>query len=562
MKICRDCGVEVEPQARDCPACDGRLIELPGGKPDPLSTLVGRTIDGRYLVESQIGVGGMGAVFSGVQTAIGRPVAIKFLSRQLAGDPHAVRRFNQEARAASALGHPNTITIHDFGQTSEGLLYLVMELVRGKTLTELVTQDGRLLPGRVLTLLVQILDALEVAHACGVVHRDLKPDNVLVTEQGGKSDFVKVLDFGIAKLMDGSTKGHTLTQSGQLFGTPAYMSPEQAQGEPVDARTDLYAVGVITYELLTGRLPFEGDTPLSLLVKHLHETHLPFHRIEPRFIVHPEVQAFVDRALAKPREDRFQTAAEMRDVACKSFEAELRRDSGPPQTVLEPVDRRHVQAELDRAPPPKPEATPTMAAWESAAYPRRRLPLTLGAFGLLAAAAGALAWWGVGDAPTRTRSAESPAPVAVAATSDAVVEAVAASRDATPAEKPSTVYVALEALPSDAKVKVTELVPRPGGKLKRVGRRTITDLPNRVRTERGRTLRLEFSRAGYKTVERELVVEADQVIAVELAGVEPPVPRPRTSRRRRRPRHDARSAAAAAPKKPAGAKRAGVDDLK
>ena len=210
----------------------------------------------------------MGTVYAARQTSVDRPVALKVLRPELADDAQAVRRFMQEARALSALWHPNTVSIYDFGETEAGLLFLAMELVVGRTLSELVVEGG-LPAGRACGLVAQILHALHEAHGAGIIHRDLKPDNVLVASSLGH-EYLKVLDFGLARIVD---EGHSaLTQPGQVFGTPAYMSPEQAQGNAADHRADLYAVGCIFYELLAGRRLFISPQPLAVLVQHLRES--------------------------------------------------------------------------------------------------------------------------------------------------------------------------------------------------------------------------------------------------------------------------------------------------
>jgi serine/threonine-protein kinase len=236
------------------------------------AALIGRTLDKRYVIDARLGAGGMGTVYVATQTAVGRKVAIKLLPDSIASDMGAVKRFMQEAKAASTLSHPNVVTIHDFGQTDEGHLFLVMELVEGQTLARVLKNEGALDPERAVRIAVQILNAVEDAHNRGIVHRDLKPENVIISPRSGNPDFAKVLDFGLAKIADDASQGGDgLTKTGQVFGTPAYMSPEQARGERCDLRTDLYAVGVMLYEMLSGRRPFDGESPISILVKHMHE---------------------------------------------------------------------------------------------------------------------------------------------------------------------------------------------------------------------------------------------------------------------------------------------------
>ncbi len=238
--------------------------------------LLGRTIAGRYEITHRIGAGGMGVVYKAYQAAMGRHIALKVLSASLASDETSVRRFNQEARAASRLRHPNTITLHDFGKTDDDVLFIAMEFLDGTSLEDTMREAKRMPLGRAIKVLAQVCRSLAEAHDAGIIHRDLKPDNIFLCTLGGEKDFVKVLDFGVAKLREAKRDGGTLTQAGMIFGTPRYMSPEQAQSLELDARSDLYALGVMLYEMLAGRPPFVADSPLSILIQHVHEQPPPF----------------------------------------------------------------------------------------------------------------------------------------------------------------------------------------------------------------------------------------------------------------------------------------------
>src|SRR4249920_4109948 len=241
------------------------------------------SLDGRCHVLERIAAGGMGEVFRAHDAVLAREVAIKVLHRSLAADPGFVDRFRREARAAATLNHPNIVAVYDWGAV-DGIYYMVMEFVRGRAARELLNRYGKLEPAQAAELLRQTLLALEAAHAQGIVHRDIKPENILVTTGGT----VKVADFGLARAYaDGKA-----TQAGGVQGTVQYLSPEQIRGEPADPRSDLYSLGIVTYELLTGRLPFTGETAMSIAYKHLS------HRVPAPSSAIPSVPTDVDAFVA------------------------------------------------------------------------------------------------------------------------------------------------------------------------------------------------------------------------------------------------------------------------
>ncbi len=286
----------------------------PQKKPKAADKLIGQLLAGKYKILKKIGEGGMGSVYIATQEPIDRKVAVKVLLGKLAEDQIAVKRFEQEARAISKMQHPNTVTIYDFGSTDDGdgdeRLYIVMEFLKGQTLTQALRADGQVAPARACRIIRQVCASLADAHAAGIIHRDLKPDNIFLTEIGGDKDWVKVLDFGVAKLADSEGAG-TLTQTGMIFGTPKYMSPEQAEGRAIDHRADIYALGVVLFELLVGRPPFVSDTPVGLLLKHISEPPPPFARIRPELSIDPRLEAVVMKALDKRPERRHQGVLEL-----------------------------------------------------------------------------------------------------------------------------------------------------------------------------------------------------------------------------------------------------------
>ena len=272
----------------------------------------GTRLAGRYVVVELIGGGGMAQVYRAEHETIGRAMAIKVLVRELAHEPSIVVRFLQEARAASKIHHENVVEVTDFGETEDGRPFMVMEYMEGEDLGHTLAREGHLSWDRTQPILLQLLAALQAVHEQGVVHRDIKPENIFLVSRMGSDDFVKVVDFGIAKVLrGGGGSGKSLTIRGQLIGTPPYMSPEQCLGADVDARADLYTVGIIAYELLTGRTPFEGDDAVKMIRKHVYEPVPPMAELSPHIAVDPRVEAIVRRALAKDRDERYSSANEL-----------------------------------------------------------------------------------------------------------------------------------------------------------------------------------------------------------------------------------------------------------
>src|SRR4051812_45067174 len=229
-------------------------------------SLVGHILDGRYRIIRKIGEGGMGEVYAAEHVHIEKRFAIKLLRQEIVSNPEAVTRFRQEARSSSSIGHRNIIAIEDFGQLADGRIYMCMELLNGAALNDMITQPMGV--DRLLNILIQTGHGLAAAHAKHIIHRDMKPENVFVTIGPNGEDVPKLLDFGIAKVSGNDGQNH-LTRTGTIFGTPFYMAPEQALGNPVDARTDIYAVGVIMYECFSGTLPFQGDSFMGILTQHI-----------------------------------------------------------------------------------------------------------------------------------------------------------------------------------------------------------------------------------------------------------------------------------------------------
>src|ERR1700722_2857486 len=252
----------------------------------------------------------MGRVYRAEQTNLGRTVAVKIIHPHLVGEENAAARFITEARAASRLNHPHSVGIIDFGKSPDGLLYLVMEFLRGRDLARVIYEDGPLPFRRIVDVLRQTLAALAEAHNEGIIHRDLKPENIIVEPVRSGGDFVKVVDFGLAKIR-ADTSQPSITSPGIVCGTPEYMSPEQARGDVLDARSDLYAVGVILYQLLTGRLPFEADSPTQVVLAHLTRPPQDPRTLAPERKIPDTLAEIVLKALAKEPKDRFQDSDDM-----------------------------------------------------------------------------------------------------------------------------------------------------------------------------------------------------------------------------------------------------------
>jgi serine/threonine protein kinase len=275
----------------------------------PDMTMIGSVVANNFLLQAIVGTGAMGTIYRAEQKSLGKTVVIKLIHKDMLTESTLALRFHREARAASRLNHPNCIQIIDFGEMDDGRLYIAMEHVSGQDLGRVLFEEFPLRPERIIHIMRQVCLALDEAHANGVLHRDLKPENIMVGDRRNMKDFVKVLDFGIAKLMDSRPENPIQTLSGTVCGTPEYMSPEQARGDDIDGRSDLYSVGVILYQLLTNRLPFTGDNPLEIMTQHL--TAIP---VNPHQLVadaHPPLCALALQLLSKEREHRPPNALEI-----------------------------------------------------------------------------------------------------------------------------------------------------------------------------------------------------------------------------------------------------------
>src|SRR5687768_4397036 len=303
MKTCPQCGIEYPDTNTLCPA-DGVALETTD------HSLLASTLAGKYRIEERLNEGGMGTVYRATHVLMEKTVAIKVLRPSLAADEKIVARFSREARAASRISHPNALSVTDFGEDENGIVFLVMEFLSGKTLKQLIRDDGPLPLARVVEITRQIGDALNAAHCQGVVHRDLKSDNIMLVDTM-TGDHAKVLDFGIAKINEPDGVVDTnLTAPNLVIGTPQYMSPEQcSQDSEIDSRSDIYSLGVILYEMLVGHVPFSGDSATIVMMKQLQEP-VPS-VLDERNDVPPPIARVVARAMAKVPSNRYQSVSEL-----------------------------------------------------------------------------------------------------------------------------------------------------------------------------------------------------------------------------------------------------------
>jgi serine/threonine-protein kinase len=431
---------------------------------------LGATIDGRYKVEAQLGEGGMGVVYRCTHTIIGKKVAMKVLRSDLARDAEVTERFLNEAKAASLIGNSHIIDISDFGQFADGATYFVMEFLAGTPLSKALEGGAAIPIPRIVHIARQLAEGLAAAHESGIVHRDLKPDNIFLITRGAEKDFVKILDFGIAKV---STTGEgKLTRAGAVFGTPHYMSPEQAAGAPVDHRGDIYSLGVILYEMASGRVPFDADNFMGILTQHMYKAPVPMRALVPAPAdVPPGLEAIVLKSLSKRPEDRYQTMGELIADLDKLQSGQV------PSAVNEMMARSNgfnVPADYfnkGQMPAPMP-ATPIEIPQKS------RWPLAAGLAGVAVAVGLVFAIFAKSN-----KSDASPPPTAETTPAVAAPVAPPAEAPVAPAVRGKEVVVAVE--PLDAHVF-----------------RGDTDLgmsPVRVEVAEGQTLDLEVRFAGYKS---------------------------------------------------------------
>ena len=508
-KICLRCGSKFGSRAEYCPH-DGSQLVTDDEIADPL---LGTVLLEQFRIEEQIGTGGMGTVYRAHQTTVGRDVAIKVLRAELARDEQAVFRFEREARLAISLDHPNLVRVFLSGRLGDGRLYIVMELLEGRSLADELDEDGPPSLERALIMTMKLCAGLGAVHAAGIVHRDIKPENVYLVRRGRDNDFVKLVDFGIARVLEAEGLGPTTTQSGRVFGTATYISPEAATGEETDQRSDIYSLGVLTYQLLTGELPFEGHTAGAVLMQHVHQEPPLLHTKGRGAEVPEDVARVVMRSLSKDPDARQQTLAEFLDslaeaagnagllndarallfgtiwgddlAAPGSYLAELLGSSAPPGSPSALADTQPLAVERDPeeeallSSAPKPFGTTSHKLAAMPGTKQRRYGWLWASLGLLALAlVGVVAgtWWSQ-RAPRATADEPQAEPVEarpVAAEENAEAEVADVGTDAPVVEPPvAEDVVAEEPVVEDvvAEEPVVEETPPPKPKAKPKKRR-------------------------------------------------------------------------------------------
>jgi len=315
LKLCPQCGTEYELDQRFCPK-DGSTLK---SQANPSGDLVGSIIADRYNIIKKLGEGGMGTVYLAEHVKMGRKSAVKVMNPGMVHDADSISRFNREAANASRINHANVAAVYDFGETSEGLIYLAMEFIEGPSLTKVIEEAGSLPPLRAAEITRQAAEALSVAHDMGIVHRDLKPDNIMLAKGRDGADLVKVVDFGIAKAAD--NEAQKVTKTGMVVGTPEYMSPEQLAGDKLDGRSDSYSLALVAFAMLTGKLPFPGATAQESMIARLTDNPKQLVEMKPDVAWPAAVQAVMDKALERDASARYASASEFGRALYKAVEA-------------------------------------------------------------------------------------------------------------------------------------------------------------------------------------------------------------------------------------------------
>ena len=489
-------------------------MPAPSASPHPPETagsdpLVGRTVNDRYRIVGAIGHGGMGRVYKALQSPLDRVVALKILGAGHDRDPNFYKRFFLEASVTAKLTHPNTITLYDYGRTEDGIFFIAMEYLDGRTLSQAMQQDGALGQERVIHVAQQICRSLREAHGLGIIHRDLKPANVMLLRQQDDHDFVKVLDFGLVKFFHGENPDGDITNAGTFMGSPHYIAPEQARNQNPDQRCDIYSLGILLYQMVTGKVPFTAANPVDIILKHLHEAPAPPRTARPDLDIDAQLEQIVLRCMAKDRAERFQSMDELL-VALKAVRQRLTGTAGPrlvptpvtpdalrpveartsplPEVVPTPVEALQVvelhdeRPRASRPPPPPPDAlddAPTTLRFAGMGDPPSSTRSIWIATGAAAIAAVSLALWvGRPQRPKPTVTVEHSAAIPVA-------PAPSPERAPYPTASAGLTVVALTSVP-------------PGAEVDDADGRALGRTPMELPVSAGRPLQLLLRLEGYK----------------------------------------------------------------
>ena len=442
LKICPQCGNEYELDQRFCPK-DGATLKSQSSD----GSLVGQIIADRYHIVQKLGEGGMGQVYLSQHVRMKRKSAVKVMNPGMVHDPDAISRFNREAENASQIAHPNVAAIYDFGETSDGLIYLAMEFIEGDALTKILKNNGALPAARAASISKQVADGLQAAHDLGIVHRDLKPDNIMIAKGRDGQDMVKIVDFGIAKAMQADDQ--KVTRTGLSIGTPEYMSPEQLAGDKLDHRTDIYSLGLVAFSMFTGHLPFPSVTSKEALIMRLTDRPRTLAQIRGDIEWPAALQTVMDRALANDADERYQKVADFgRDIirAVESMPAQALASDGTVEfavpsaaTIAMSTPTRGDATKTAEAAARTSYVAPDVGPEDAKVFGRGKMFGGIGAL-VAAAAVGVFFYMKSQDKPAPTPEASEQVAAVTPTVSDSVAPAAvadstpAASTEAAPAE--------------------------------------------------------------------------------------------------------------------------------